>query len=307
MDFATEGRRRAALAGDQLLVDCMKLCVNSLFGKFIENLLLHHTTFLVNDEEDCLNALGSPFLKDFSFLQDGSLLCQNYRERMKMDRPSILGVSILELSKCLTYTYFYDVLRKAFGSRVELLYTDTDSFVLRLFTDSLDKELRCIESTLDTSNFPKDSPLFSLKHAKQLFKWKSEIPSTPILLFLALRPKCYMILTEESLKHMVELISQGVDQTKLPISLRKQELRNKGVLRALCEVMGPVPFLVSLLAKCFINANFRKIENCGSMPHFVKVTKSCLSFIDNKTMQKSCFIHSLPYGSTSSLDCDCIE
>ena len=59
MDFATEGRRRAALAGDQLLVDCMKLCVNSLFGKFIENLLLHHTTFLVNDEEDCLNALGN--------------------------------------------------------------------------------------------------------------------------------------------------------------------------------------------------------------------------------------------------------
>lgn len=224
-----------------------------------------------------------------------------------MDRPSILGVSILELSKCLTYTYFYDVLRKAFGTRVELLYTDTDSFVLRLFTTSLEKELQCIETTLDTSNFPKDSCLFSLKHAKQLFRWKSEIPTTPILLFLALRPKCYMILTEESLKHMVELISQGVDQTKLPISLRKQELRNKGVLRALCEVMGPVPYLTSILAKCFINANSQKIEKCGSMPHFVKITKSCLSFIDNKTMQKSCFIHSLPYGSTSSLVCDCIE
>ena len=34
VDFATEGRRKAAIAGDQLLVDAFKLCNNSLFGEF---------------------------------------------------------------------------------------------------------------------------------------------------------------------------------------------------------------------------------------------------------------------------------
>ena len=267
----------------------------------------HHTTSLIKDEEECLNVLGSPFLKDFVFLQDGSVLAQQYKEKVTMDRPSILGVAILELSKCLTYDYFYNVLKKSFGDRIELLYTDTDSFVLRIFTDSLQKELKVIEPTLDTSNYPQASPLFSLKHAKQLFKWKDECASSPILLFLALRPKCYVILTEESFIDLIERRDQGVSPTKLPTSLRKQELRNKGVVKSLCENMGCVPFLVSILARCFINANFKKIENCGSIPHFVKITKSCLSFIDNKSLQKECFIHSIPYGSKSSLICDCIE
>ena len=224
-----------------------------------------------------------------------------------MNRPSILGVSILELSKCLTYEYFYNVLRKTFGPRVEILYTDTDSFVLRLLTKNMDSELESIQHTLDTSNFAKDSPLFSLKNAKALFKWKDECPKSPILLFLALRPKCYFILTEESLKDLLERRNQGVNLTRLPTTLRDQQLRNKGVLRSICSHMGSIPFLVSLLAKTFINARFTKIEACGSVPHFTKVTKSCLSFIDNKTMQKSCFIHSVPYGMKTSLNCDCLE
>ena len=307
VDYATEGRRKAAIAGDQLLVDAFKLCVNSLFGKFIESILNQHSTFLIGDEEHCVNSLGSPFLKDFVFLQDGSVLCQHYRERVTMNRPTILGVSILELSKCLTYDYFYSVLKKSFGDRIQLLYTDTDSFVLRIFTNSLENELKVIESTLDTSNYPTASPLFSMTHAKQLFKWKNECASSPILLFLALRPKCYAILTEESLKDLIERQNQGVCPSNLPKALRNQELRNKGVIRTLCADMGIVPFLVSLLAKSFISANFMKIELCGSIPHFVRITKSCLSFLDNKSMQKECFIHSLPYGSKSSLECDCME
>ena len=265
------------------------------------------SSFLIRDEEQCLNVLASPYLKDFVFLQDGSILCQHYREKVKMNRPSILGVSILELSKCLTYDYFYNVLKKSFGDRIQLLYSDTDSFVLRLFCGKLETELKVIESTLDTSNFPRNTPLFSMSHAKQLFRWKDECAQSPILLFLALRPKCYVILTEDSLKDLIERQQQDACLSKLPTSLRRQELRNKGCLKNLGQNMGVIPFLVSLLAKSFISANFKKIELCGTIPHFVKITKSCLSFIDNKSLQKDCYIHSVPYGSKSSLKCDCME
>ena len=46
-----------------------------------------------------------------------------------MSRPNIIGISILELSKCLTYGYYYDVLRKAFGDRVRLAYTGLFFFI----------------------------------------------------------------------------------------------------------------------------------------------------------------------------------
>ena len=92
----------------------------------------HFNTFIVTNEEDCLKALASPFLRDFQFLEDGSIVVQHFKEQVTMSRPNIIGITILELSKCLTYGYYYDVLRKAFGDRVRLAYTGLFSFILVL-------------------------------------------------------------------------------------------------------------------------------------------------------------------------------
>ena len=104
---------------------------NALFFR-IESILKHFNTFIVTNEEDCLKALASPFLRDFQFLEDGSIVVQHFKEQVTMSRPNIIGISILELSKCLTYGYYYDVLRKAFGDRVRLAYTGFFSFILVL-------------------------------------------------------------------------------------------------------------------------------------------------------------------------------
>ena len=67
----------------------------------IESILKHFNTFIVTNEEDCLKALASPFLRDFQFLEDGSIVVQHFKEQVTMSRPNIIGISILELSKCL--------------------------------------------------------------------------------------------------------------------------------------------------------------------------------------------------------------
>ena len=310
----------------QEIYSISSLCKKCSFFR-IESILKHFNTFIVTNEEDCLKALASPFLRDFQFLEDGSIVVQHFKEQVTMSRPNIIGISILELSKCLTYGYYYDVLRKAFGDRVRLAYTgffsfilvvkkikqylissltDTDSFVVSLYTDSLDKELQAIKSTLDTSNYPTTSPLFTLERQKQLFSWKNESVS-PILLFVALRSKCYAFLTEESLKDLIER-TKLQKSSQLPLRLKDQGLRNKGVVSALNESLGVVPYLCSLLARSFISANFRKIESCGSIPHVKSVFKSCLSFLDNKSLQKSCYIHSVPYGLIGEdLLCSCMD
>ena len=178
--------------------------------------------------------------------------------------------------------------------------------MVSLYTDSLDKELEVIKTTLDTSNYPPTSPLFTLERQKQLFSWKNESVS-PILLFVALRSKCYAFLTAESLKDLIER-EKVQKSSQLPLRLKDQGLRNKGVVSALNESLGVVPYLCSLLARSFISANFRKIESCGSLPHIKSVFKSCLSFLDNKSLQKSCYIHSVPYGAIGeSLVCSCMD
>ena len=115
----------------QEIYSISSLCKKCSFFR-IESILKHFNTFIVTNEEDCLKALASPFLRDFQFLEDGSIVVQHFKEQVTMSRPNIIGISILELSKCLTYGYYYDVLRKAFGDRVRLAYTGFFSFILVL-------------------------------------------------------------------------------------------------------------------------------------------------------------------------------
>ena len=49
-----------------------------------------------------------------------------------------------------------------------LLYTNTDSLVLEIQTDDVYADMRRIAGQYDTSNYPKDHPLFSSAKKKVL-------------------------------------------------------------------------------------------------------------------------------------------
>jgi len=50
-------------------------------------------------------------------------------------------MTILDNSKILMYHFFYNELKKQYGSRCELLYTDTDSLLLEIETDDVYKDI----------------------------------------------------------------------------------------------------------------------------------------------------------------------
>jgi hypothetical protein len=188
---ATEGRRKASQAGDTLLVNLYKLMVNSVYGKFIENIEGHFKTKLVQNTEDVLNDLGSPLLKTFSIIDENNILCSFYKEKQLVDRPTALGVTILETSKAIMYSYYYEILKVYFGQNIKTCYIDTDSFILRVYTKNLDEDLFNIRKTLDTSNYPEESKLHTREREKQLFYFKNESPNDRVICFVGLRPKSY--------------------------------------------------------------------------------------------------------------------
>ena len=59
------------------------------------------------------------------------------------------------------YDFYYNDLRKMYGSRCDLLYTDTDSLLLQIQTEDVYKDMAENSSWYDTSNYPEDSPLYS--------------------------------------------------------------------------------------------------------------------------------------------------
>ena len=77
-----------------------------------------------------------------------------------------------------------------------LLYSDTDSFVYKIKTNSFYDDLAknsTLKKHFDFSNFPSDHKLYDKTNTKVVLKFKDELAGTPIEEFCALKPKLYSI------------------------------------------------------------------------------------------------------------------
>ena len=95
------------------------------------------------------------------------------------------------------YDYYYNVLRQYFVEyeKVHLLNADTDSFVLKIRSEDIFSDLKCLSPTLDFSNLPPNHYLFDATKKSKLFHFKEEFGLLPILRFVSLGSKVYAIQT----------------------------------------------------------------------------------------------------------------
>ena len=76
------------------------------------------------------------------------------KTKVKMNKPVYLGMSILYISKVLMYKFWYDYIKPKYGDRAKLCYTDTDSFIIHIFTEHFLEDISGdVERWFDTSNY----------------------------------------------------------------------------------------------------------------------------------------------------------
>ena len=80
------------------------------------------------------------------------------KETLKLNRPAYVGMCILDLSKTLMYDFHYNYIKKEYGSRAKLLFTDTDSLTYEIETEDVYKDLWKRKELFDNNNSPKGSP-----------------------------------------------------------------------------------------------------------------------------------------------------
>ena len=180
------------------------------------------------------------------------------------------------------YNYFYNVIKPAFGIRAHLLYTDTDSLIIRLRSKNINLDYQKISATLDTSNFDEDHFLFSKENASKLGFFKNEMGSNPIDVFCATRPKAYCFISNE--KH-----------TKL-----------KGVDRSYVKSLELTNYLRTVLLNETQTSLSNKIASKNHNVSINRMKKRAFINLDDKIKILDCGIHTRKYGARNYKDtCSC--
>ena len=61
------------------------------------------------------------------------------------------------------YDFYYNHLKNVYGDECELLYTDTDSLLLEIYTKDVYNDKKHNSMHYDTSDYPENHELYSLK------------------------------------------------------------------------------------------------------------------------------------------------
>jgi len=191
IDFNTEQRKKAEKNNNEFEKDFFKLMNNSVFGKTMENVRNRIDVKLRTNDESAQKLANKPNVRDFKIINEDLIAMHMTKKEVLFNKPVIVGFCVLELSKTFMYDFHYNYIKKNYGNKATLLFTDTDSLCYHIETKDIYKDMEKEKDIFDFSNYEEDHFLFDLINAKVLGKMKDEAGGKIILEFCGLRSKMY--------------------------------------------------------------------------------------------------------------------
>ena len=174
------------------------------------------------------------------------------------------------------YQFWYDHLKNKYNKKVELVYTDTDSFIIQVETDDIYKDMLEYKNLYDFSEYPINHPNYDITNKKVLGKFKDEMKSLIITEFIGLKPKMYslnyidnnIIVNKNTYKGVKYSISLKHDEYNR--SLYKEEL----IYKEFCNLqLNKQNIYLDKIKKIALNPFESKrywIDNINSLPYGYK-------------------------------------
>ena len=100
----------------------------------MENVRNHRDIKLVTTNERRNKLVSEPNYHTTKHFSENLLAIEMKKTKVKMNKPVYLGMPILDISKTLIYEFWYDYIKPKYNDKENLCYTDTDSFVINIFT-----------------------------------------------------------------------------------------------------------------------------------------------------------------------------
>ncbi|CAG8637950.1 8254_t:CDS:2 [Ambispora gerdemannii] len=166
----------------------------------------------VGEEHRLCRLISDPAFVSRKIFYGTNLVAVHRRQtNVKLNKPEYVGACILDLSKYYMYDFWYGYLKKKYGDRVKLLYTDTDSLIIEIEMENIYQDMIDDCDLFDFSDYPKDH--WVIKNLPE-DQWIINEEDKRV------RAKCYSVVCENSRKNMIK--AKGLKK-----SLIKKELSYK--------------------------------------------------------------------------------
>lgn len=301
IDKNTSERQKAS---NSFLKDLYKLYNNSVFGKTMENVdkrknikLVNHWDYRDRRRIGAQKLISKPNFHSASQFDDELWAIQMNKTNVTYNKPIYLGFCILELSKYRMYDFFYGYIKKKYGNRATLCYTDTDSFILDIETDDVYEDIKSdIDLQYDTSDYPEDN-IYKIprKNKKIIGMMKDENCGKIMTMFIGLGPKMYSFQVEdgEEVKK-----AKGVKKciiSKYSINDYKECLLNEKISR---DVM--INFR-SKMHQVYTNKMFKIVLSCKDTKRKIKADKINTYAWGHKNIENE-YLNSINFDFSIPLD-----
>jgi hypothetical protein len=256
-----------------------KLMINSVFGKFIEDIRQYLDSKIVINQQTAEKWINSPRFTSLKILDENLIIIFLKRHTVFLNKPISTGFTILELAKYFMYQQYYKVIKPTLGN-CEVLMSDTDSFLLYVKNKQPTDNIKKLKSILDFSNYPKCHVRYNEKKKNKLGFFKDELKGDKIKQFCGLRSKTYAFLLKEKNISQVSLHSKC-----------------KGITKSYRKKLSFDKFTRCIKGFNKVNITQFQIRAKNHRVFTAKINKLCFSSFDDKRYLLDCGVHSLPYGS----------
>ena len=102
----------------------------AVLGKTMENLRKRLIVQLVKNQSKARKMTSKPSFHAFKIVNEDYVAVHMLKQKLYLNRPIYVGFSILDLSKTFMYDFRYNYMKTKYGPNAQLLFTDTDSYVI---------------------------------------------------------------------------------------------------------------------------------------------------------------------------------
>lgn len=282
INLNTEQRKRATNDFEKNLY---KLMSNAVYGKTMENLRNRVDVKLKTKWHGRYGAaqlIAQPNFKKRKIFDENLVAIEMLKTEILMEKPIVIGMAVLDISKVVMCDFHYNYMKPKYGENVQVLYTDTDSFIYKVFCEDFYADMKSDIMRYDTSDYPENNVYMMPRLNNKIpGLMKDECGGKCMTEFVGLRSKMYSVRVNHH------------DAIKKAKGIKKYTLDKK-----ICFD----DYKRCIEDNCTILRSQNTIRSLNHNVFSVKQTKIALSPFDDKRKILANGIDTLPHGHFSLIN-----